>query len=297
MDIVGPYTLAMAARIIDGVAFAERIKADAASRAREMEQAGRRAQLTALLVGSSPPAELYARRQGEGCRAVGIDYQLKTLPADADLAAVGGAIASLNGDPAVNGIMLHLPLPRHLDATAIQNLIAPAKDVEGVGAASLGYLLAGKPMLVPCTALAAFELARSTGVTLRGCQAVVIGASAIVGKPAALLLSDERATVSICRSATSNLAEYTRRADILIVAVGQAGFLKAEHVAPGAVVVDVGINRITMADGTKKTVGDVDYETVKEIAGQITPVPGGVGPVTVAMLMRNTIRAAEMQKG
>ena len=287
----------MAAQVIDGNKFSEQIKADVAARARELGRTGKRVHLTALLVGSSAPAELYAKRQGEGCQAVGIDYQLKTLPADADHKTVGDTIASLNRDPSVNGIMLHLPVPKHLEATALQNLIAPAKDVEGVGAASLGYLLAGKPMLIPCTALAAFELARSAGVTLRGSQAVVIGASAIVGKPAALLLSDERATVSICRSATSNLAEYTRRAQILIVAVGQASFLKAEHVSPGAVVVDVGINRITLADGTKKTVGDVDYEAVKEIAAHITPVPGGVGPVTVAMLMRNTVRAAELQNG
>lgn len=287
----------MAAQLLDGIAFAEKIKADVAARTAELARQGRAVHLTALLVGSSAPAELYAKRQGEGCKAVGINYELKTLPADADAQLVGQTIAALNHDPSVSGIMLHLPVPKHLDGTALQNLVDPAKDVEGVGAASLGYLLAGKPILVPCTALAAFELAKSAGIPLRGSQAVVIGASAIVGKPAALLLSDERATVSICRSATSNLAEYTRRAAILICAVGQANFVKAEHVSPGAVVVDVGINRITLADGTKKTVGDVDFEAVKEVAGFITPVPGGVGPVTVAMLMRNTVRAAELQKG
>jgi methylenetetrahydrofolate dehydrogenase (NADP+)/methenyltetrahydrofolate cyclohydrolase len=284
----------MAAKIIDGTALAAGVKQTVQAGVQALASRGKRVRLTAILVGDTPAAQLYAKRQGETCADVGIDYDLKLLTPDATYEAVAQLIRQLNAEPAVHGIMIHLPLPKHLNATELQNLIDPLKDVEGVGAASLGYILAGQPLLVPCTALAAYELARSTGVVIRGSEVVVIGASAIAGKPVALLLSDDRATVTICRSGTQDLPLHTRRADILVVAVGRANMITAEHVKEGAVVVDVGINRITLPDGSKKTVGDVDFASASQKAGFITPVPGGVGPMTVAMLLRNTLRSAEL---
>jgi methylenetetrahydrofolate dehydrogenase (NADP+) / methenyltetrahydrofolate cyclohydrolase len=287
----------MPATLIDGAALAATMKTNVAQRVQDLSGHGHGVHLTAILIGSSPAAELYAKRQAETCQAVGIGYRLLTLPADADAKTVIATIDQLNQDASVTGIMLHLPLPKHLNATEVQNRIAPIKDVEGVGATNLGYILTGQPLLVPCTALAAFELVKSTGVPIRGAEAVVVGASAIAGKPVALLLSEERATVTICRSASSNLAEHCRRAKILIAAVGKPNMITADHVAEGAVVVDVGINRITLPDGTKKTVGDVDFDAVKNKAGYLTPVPGGVGPMTVAILLNNTIRSAELLAG
>ncbi len=292
-----PYNAPMAAKIIDGTALAAKVKSEVQAGVTALAQQGHQVHLTAILVGSSPAAELYAKRQGETCAAIGIAYELKTLPETSTFQTVADTIDELNRNPAVSGIMLHLPLPKHLDATELQNRIAAIKDVEGVGAASLGYILAGRPLLVPCTGLAAFELAKSTGVPMRGAEAVVIGASAIAGKPVALLMSDERATVTICRTGTKDLAAHTRHADILVVAVGKANMIGQEHVKEGAVVIDVGINRITLPDGAEKTVGDVDFESASRKAGYITPVPGGVGPMTVAMLLKNTLRSAQLLAG
>lgn len=283
----------MGATIIDGNALAAAIRSQVAERARRLGGAGRPPRLAAVLIGTTPAAEMYAKRQGDACAEVGIGYQLVALPADASAADAAETVRRLNADPTVTGVMIHQPVPAHIDNAALLSEIQPAKDVEGVSAASLGRLLCGSPVNIPCTALAAVECIASTGVAVRGAEAVVIGASEIVGKPVALLLSDQRATVTICRSATVNLAEHTRRADILVTAVGKASFITADHVAEGAVVIDVGINRITLPDGTRKTVGDVDFESVRHKAGFLTPVPGGVGPLTVAMLLRNTVASAE----
>ncbi len=190
--------------------------------------------------------------------------------------------------------MLHLPLPAHLDATAMQYQIDPVKDVEGVNPANIGYVVYGHTLIAPCTALAVIDLIRLTGVPLRGAEAVVVGASEIAGKPISLLLTEQLATVTLCHIATRDLPAHTRRADVLVVAVGKPGLIGADHVREGAVVINVGINRITLPDGTKKTVGNVDAEPVMKRAGWLSPVPGGVGPVTVAMLLKNTIRAAEL---
>src|SRR4051794_22540181 len=190
--------------------------------------------------------------------------------------------------------MLHLPLPGHLDATQLQYQIDPVKDVEGVNPANIGYVVYGHTLIAPCTALAVIELIKSTGVTLRGAEAVVVGASEIAGKPIALLLTEEMATVTLCHIATRDLAAHTRRAEILVVAVGKPGLITAEHVREGAVVTDVGSNRVKQPDGTSKTVGDVVFETVEPRAAHITPVPGGVGPMTVAILLRNTLRSAQL---
>lgn len=284
----------MESRVIDGAAIAARMKEEVASRVLALKERGRGVHLTAVLVGSTPAGELYADRQRQACAAVGIDYELRTLPADADAKAVAATIQSLNRDASVSGIMLHLPLPDGLDATELQYQIDPVKDVEGVNPANIGYVVYGHTLIAPCTALAVIELIKSTGVPLRGAEAVVVGASQIAGKPISLLLTEQMATVTLCHVATRDLMAHTRRADVLVVAVGKAGLIGAEHVREGAVVIDVGINRVTQADGTKKTVGDVDYDRVRDRAGWITPVPGGVGPMTVAMLLKNTLRSAEL---
>jgi len=284
----------MSARIIDGSALAAATRDDVARRIAALTERGRRVHLTAVLVGSTAAGELYAQRQREACQAAGIDYQLRTLPADTDAKTLAQAVRALNHDPSVSGIMLHLPLPEHLDATEMQYQIDPVKDVEGVNPANIGYVIYGHTLIAPCTALAVIELIKSTGVPLRGAEAVVVGASQIAGKPIALLLAEQMATVTLCHIATRDLASHTRRADVLVVAVGKPGLIQAEHVQEGSVVIDVGINRVTAPDGTKRTVGDVEFDAVKERAGWITPVPGGVGPMTVAMLLKNTLRSAEL---
>jgi methylenetetrahydrofolate dehydrogenase (NADP+)/methenyltetrahydrofolate cyclohydrolase len=286
-----------AAQVIDGAAFAANLKREVAARVGELKQQGRAVHLTALLVGTPPGAELYANRQKASCDEVGIHYELRTFPANTDARRLASAISALNRDPSVTGIMLHLPLPDHLDPTEMQYQIDPVKDVEGVNPANIGYVVYGHTLIAPCTALAVIELIKSTGYQLRGAEAVVVGASEIAGKPIALLLTEQMATVTLCHIATRDLAAHTRRADVLVVAVGKPGLIGPEHVREGAVVIDVGINRVTLGDGTKKTVGDVEYEPVSRKlgkTGRITPVPGGVGPVTVAMLLKNTLRSAEL---
>jgi len=282
------------AKVIDGAAIAKKIREEVKSTVSDLARRGKTVHLTAILVGSTPPGELYAQRQKETCAAVGIDYELITLPADATADEVAATIQRLNKDLSVTGIMLHLPLPPHLDATELQYAIDPVKDVEGVNPANIGYVVYGHTLIAPCTALAVIELIKSTGVELRGAEAVVVGASEIAGKPIALLLTEQMATVTLCHIATRDLTAHTRRADILVVAVGKPGLISAQHVREGAIVIDVGINRVKQPDGTSKTVGDVVYETVEPKAAHITPVPGGVGPMTVAILLRNTLRSAQL---
>jgi len=284
----------MAAHVIDGISLASRIKSEVAQGVRQLQARAKAAHLTAILVGSTPAGQLYAQRQGEACAAMGIGYELRTFEPAVTQRELKTEIRRLNKDPAVTGIMMHLPLPAHLDRARLQYEIDVVKDVEGVNPANLGYVLYGRTLIAPCTALAVLELIRSTGVELRGAEAVVVGASEIVGKPVALLLAEQMATVTVCHIATRDVPAHTRRADVLVVAVGSAGLITAEHVRDGAVVIDVGINRVTCADGTKKTVGDVDFASVSAKAGWITPVPGGVGPMTVAMLLRNTLRGAQI---
>jgi methylenetetrahydrofolate dehydrogenase (NADP+) / methenyltetrahydrofolate cyclohydrolase len=284
----------MPAKIIDGSALAVQIKKDVAAGVDALKARGKPVHLTALLVGSTPAGELYAQRQGEACQAVGINYQLLTYPADIRQRDLKLELRRLNSDPSVTGIMMHLPLPGHLDHPRLQYEIDVVKDVEGVNPANIGYVVYGRTLIAPCTALAVIELIKSTGVPLAGTEAVVVGASEIAGKPIALLLAEQMATVTLCHIKTRDVAAHTSRADIVVVAVGKPHLIGAAHIKPGAVVIDVGINRVTLADGTKKTVGDVDFDAVKAIASYITPVPGGVGPMTVAMLLRNTLRSAEI---
>ena len=284
----------MSAKVIDGAAIAQQVKLDVQKRVATLREQGKSVRLVALLVGGTPAGELYAQRQAESCRAVGIDYDLITMPSDVTQRDVKREIRRLNDDKSVTGIMMHLPLPPHMRAPRLQYEIDVVKDVEGVNPANIGYVVYGQTLIAPCTAMAVIELIKSTECELYGAEAVVVGASEIAGKPIALLLAEQMATVTICHIATKDLARHTRDADILVVAVGKAGLIGAEHVKDGAVVIDVGINRITQPDGTKKTMGDVQFDAVSQKASHITPVPGGVGPMTVAMLLKNTLRSAEI---
>jgi methylenetetrahydrofolate dehydrogenase (NADP+)/methenyltetrahydrofolate cyclohydrolase len=284
----------MPAQLINGTALSDAIRKDITRRVKELEYARKKVRLTALMVGATPAGELYAQRQADACKAVGIEYTLITLSGQSSNDSVMTIIGALNRDPQVSGIMLHLPVPEHLDAPRLQYAIDPIKDVEGVNPANIGYVVYGRPLVAPCTALAVLELIRSTHVPLQGANATVVGASEIAGKPIALLLTQHNATVTLCHKYTKDLPHFTRSADILVSSVGKPGLITPDHVKEGAVVIDVGINRITLPDGSKKTVGDVDFDSVTQKAAHLTPVPGGVGPMTVAMLLRNTLHCAEM---
>src|SRR5438552_6315020 len=235
----------MPARIIDGSAIAQQIKIDVQQRVREWAGRGKTIHLTAILVGGTPAGELYAQRQAQACLDVGINYELLKLPANAGMREVKQAIRKLNNDLAVTGIMMNLPLPAGLDTQRLQYEIDVVKDVEGVNPANIGYVVYGKTLIAPCTALSVIELIKSTGVKLEGAEAVVVGASEIAGKPIALLLAEQMATVTLCHIATKDLMSHTRRAQVLVVAVGKAGLIGAAHVKEGAIVIDVGINRVT----------------------------------------------------
>lgn len=285
----------MPATLIDGKAIAAAIRDDVARRAAALKAAGRPASLVAILIGDDPAALSYSASQAKSAAAVGIDYRLDQLPAGTTQPQALAAIDQLNRDRHITGIMVHVPAPKPLDSFALQQRIAPEKDVEGVNAACLGLLALGRDAPVPCTAAAAFACLKSTGVEIAGKHAVVIGRSAIVGKPLAMLLLGANATVTQCHTKTRDLAAHTRRADILFAAAGVPHLIGHEHISPGAIVIDVGTNRIPLEDGSGKTkmVGDVQFDSVKELASFLTPVPGGVGPVTVATLLANTVAAAE----
>ncbi|MDP7009259.1 MAG: bifunctional 5,10-methylenetetrahydrofolate dehydrogenase/5,10-methenyltetrahydrofolate cyclohydrolase [Phycisphaerales bacterium] len=281
------------ATIIDGRALAAKVKDSLAVRVDGLKDRGKCVRLDAVLVGGDQGAHLYAKNQEKACNAVGIEYNLHELPESASHKEVVATIDALNGNPMVTAIMVHMPLPESVDTDAIQTMIAVDKDVEGVNPANIGNIVFGRRSLVPCTALAVMEMIESTGMEIRGKQAVCVGASTIVGKPVAVLLMQAEATVISTNEHTSNQETLTRNADILVTAAGVHNLVTADIVQEGAVVIDVGINRIVGEDGKKRTVGDVDYEAVKKVAGFISPVPGGVGPMTVAMLLRNTVQAAE----
>jgi methylenetetrahydrofolate dehydrogenase (NADP+)/methenyltetrahydrofolate cyclohydrolase len=279
----------MSAKIIDGKALSNAVRDDLA---RRIKAAGRPVRLDAVLVGSDRAAAIYAENQAKTCAAVGIDYRLHRLPDGAVYDDIAGRILLLNTEEDVRAIMLHLPLPPGVDVERVQLLIAPEKDVEGVNPANIGNVVYGRRSLVPCTALASVEMIESTGVELRGARCVIVGASNIVGKPVAVLLMRAEATVVSTNKYTRGIADLTRTADVLVAAAGVPGLIRGDMVKPGAVVIDVGINRIAGPDGKAMTVGDVAFDEVLPIAGWLSPVPGGVGPMTVAMLLRNTVDAA-----
>lgn len=278
----------MSANILSGKTMSEELRAEIASRVSALKERGLTPGLAVILVGNDPASEIYVRNKGNGCTEVGMYSRTINMPAETTQEELESAIDALNNDPAIHGILVQLPLPKHLDENAALAKILPEKDVDGFHLINAGHMLTGTEGVVACTPRGALHMIKSTGVNLSGKEAVVIGRSNIVGKPMAMLLLKENCTVTICHSRTQNLAEHTRRADILVAAVGKAGFVTADMVKPGAIVIDVGINRV---DGKVK--GDVDFDAVKEVAGWITPVPGGVGKMTITMLLMNTVEAAE----
>ena len=279
----------MSAQLIDGKQLSFTVRRQVA---RRVAEARRTVRLDAVIAGEDKGADIYAHNQRKTCAAVGIEYHLHRLPGTASHDDLAGVVGDLNRDDSVAAIMVHMPLPEGIEAEAIQSLIDPAKDVEGVNPANIGNIVYGRRSLVPCTALASVEMIESTGIELRGKRCVIVGASNIVGKPIAVLLMRAEATVISTNEFTEDLAGLTRTADVLVSAAGVPGLITADMVKPGAVVVDVGINRIVGEDGKRRTVGDVDHDDVVSIAGHLSPVPGGVGPMTVAMLLRNTVDAA-----
>jgi len=304
----------VSARLLEGKPIAEGIRARVKAEVEELKGKGKTPKLVAILAGDNPGAKFYAGAQEKACAEVGIEYELEQLAADIRQADLDGAIEKLNGDPNVHGILLLMPVPKGLDGAKAQALIDPRKDVDGVSPANLGRVVLGQPRLAPCTAMSVIELVRASGVDAYGKEVVVVGSSEIVGKPAALLLVDKYitadaegrtdklagATVTVCHIGTSergDLSAHTRRADILVTAVGvKPGLISGEMVKPGAIVIDVATIRVKDPEtGKTRTYGDVEFEAAKEKAAAITPVPGGVGVVTTAILLRNTVEAAKWQ--
>jgi len=279
----------MTAQLIDGNALAKTIRAEVSGRTAALKARGVNPALSIILVGEDPASQVYTKHKVNDSAQTGLDATLETYPADMSEADLLARIRTLNEDPKVHGILVQLPLPKHMDSQKVIETISPAKDVDGFHVASAGALMTGAPGFWPCTPHGCMKMLESIGYDLRGKHAVVIGRSNIVGKPMAMMLLAKSATVTICHSATKDLGAITRQADVIVAAVGKLDLLTADMVKPGAVVIDVGMNR--RPDG--KLAGDVDFDGVKEVAGWITPVPGGVGPMTRAMLLVNTLEAAE----
>ena len=283
----------MAAQLIDGTAVARRVREDVAKGVEQLLAAGGTAPgLATVLIGDDPASEVYVRNKRKLSAAAGMQDLHRHLPGDVDQATAAALIDELAADPAVSGILLQLPTPKHLDSEALLARIPPEKDVDGLTTLNAGLLAQGRPGLRPCTPSGVMVLLDEYDVPLKGAEAVVVGRSVLVGKPMAQLLLERHATVTICHSRTRDLAEVCRRADVLVVAAGIPGLVGPDGVKPGATVIDVGIHR---TDAGLR--GDVDTAAVAEVAGKITPVPGGVGPMTIAMLLANTLTAAKVQQG
>jgi methylenetetrahydrofolate dehydrogenase (NADP+)/methenyltetrahydrofolate cyclohydrolase len=282
----------MTARIIDGKAHAAALRAELKVAVGSLMARGIRPGLAVVMVGDNPASRTYVRHKVLACEEAGVLSQLHEFPADVSEAALVARIRELNADPAIDGVLVQLPLPPHLEESRVLAAVVPEKDVDGFHVHSAGALLIGAPHFVPCTPAGIIHLLEKERIPIAGRHAVVVGRSNIVGKPIALLLLQRDATVTICHSKTPDLADHTRAADILVAAVGRTHLIGAAMVKPGACVIDVGTNR--QPDG--KLRGDVDFEAVRQVAGSITPVPGGVGPMTVAMLVANTLRAAALRK-
>ncbi|HOA93119.1 MAG TPA: bifunctional methylenetetrahydrofolate dehydrogenase/methenyltetrahydrofolate cyclohydrolase FolD [Quisquiliibacterium sp.] len=283
----------MTARIIDGNELARRVRAEVAARAAVLSGAGRPPGLAVILVGEDPASAVYVRNKVKDCEESGIRSVLDRLPADTSEAALLARIEQLNRDPSIHGILVQLPLPPHLDAHRVIETIAPEKDVDGFHVSNAGALMTGTPRFRPCTPYGVMKMLEHAGVLLDGAEAVVVGRSNIVGKPQAMMLLERNATVTICHSRTRDLAAHCRRADVLVAAVGRARMITGDMIKPGAVVIDVGMNREPDGPNAGKLCGDVDFASASQVASAITPVPGGVGPMTRAMLLVNTMEAAE----
>jgi len=278
-----------------GKPVADEILATTEKGAAEMAAAGWPVKLVSITMGDVAAVSLYVRNQARAAQRAGIGFEERNFPADVSRAEMQGVLKALNTDPRVSGIIIQRPVPRHLDIRELQTAIHPLKDVEGMHPTSIGNIVYKDLALAPCTAAASVELLKRTGLKLEGLEAVVIGHSEIVGKPIAFLLMAEGATVTVCHHMTRNVAVHSRSADAVFVAVGRPRLLTADMIKPGAAVIDIGINRVE-ENGKELTVGDADYEACAEVAGWITPVPGGVGPVSVGILMRNALTAAHAQK-
>ena len=278
-------------RLIDGVAVKKRIILDVKAYADQYPDMPR---LVSILIGDVPEASVYVRNQARGAQQAGMPFEQVSWPSDITQDACKSKLLALNDDPTVLGIILQRPVPSHINVRSLQSAIHPLKDVEGMSPASIGNIVYSDVALAPCTAAASVALIKETGLTMEGLEVVMIGHSEIVGKPVAMMLMAEGCTVTVCHHMTRSVAMHSRRADVVVVAVGKAHLIGSDMIKPGAVVIDIGINQIDTPDGTK-IVGDVDTDAVIEIAGWITPVPGGVGPVTVAILMRNAMVAHQRQ--
>ncbi len=290
----------MAASIIDGKAIAARVRAEVAADVAAFSGAhGVRPGLATVLVGDDPASAVYVGGKQRACAEVGMTPFDRRLGADSSFEQVAVLLDELNREPAVSGVLLQLPLPEHLDGPTLTSMIDPAKDVDGLTPVNTGALSLGRPGLRPCTPLGVMELLDHAGAALEGAAAVVVGRSNLFGKPMAQLLLERNATVTVCHSRTRDLAGVCARAEILIAAVGRPRLLGAGFIRPGAVVIDVGMNRLTPEEAQNKSglVGDVDFAAASEIASAITPVPGGVGPMTIALLLRNTLQATRLQAG
>ena len=279
----------MTAKIIDGNALSTEVRSQLAERAAALKEKGITPCLAAILVGEDPASAVYVRNKVAACEKAGMRSIKDVYAVDVDPALVFARIAELNADPAVHGILVQLPLPKHFDAAAVLESISPEKDVDGFHAENVGALMQGNPRFIPCTPYGVMKMLESAHIPLKGAEVVIVGRSNIVGKPMAMLMLAKSCTVTICHSQSKDLAFHTRRADILVAAVGRAKMITGDMIKPGATVIDVGINRTSEG----KLCGDVDFETAKEVAGFITPVPGGVGPMTITMLLANTLEAAE----
>ncbi|MDD3599781.1 MAG: bifunctional methylenetetrahydrofolate dehydrogenase/methenyltetrahydrofolate cyclohydrolase FolD [Bacillota bacterium] len=279
----------MPATIIDGKAVAASIREGAAARAAEyQEKFGRAPGLAVVIVGDDPASRVYVNNKKKACAGCGIYSEEHALPATTSEEELLDLVRKLNADPKIDGVLVQLPVPKHISEDKVIETISPAKDVDGFHPINVGSLMVGKPALRPCTPAGIMELIHRTGIELKGKRAVVVGRSNIVGKPVSIMLLAEHATVTICHSRTVDLPSVCKEADVMVVAVGRPQMVKGDWIKPGAVVIDVGTNRV----GGKKLVGDVDFDEAVEVAGAITPVPGGVGPMTIAMLMRNCVEAA-----
>lgn len=291
---------AVSAKIIDGKAAAAEVRADVAKQVAALrERTGRVPGLATVLVGDDPASAVYVGGKQRACAKVGMTPFDRRLPADASFEDVAAELQALTADDAVSGILLQLPVPDQLDGPSLTNMIPPEKDVDGLTPINAGLLALGEPGLRPCTPLGVIELLARAGVELEGAEAVVVGRSNLFGKPMAQLLLAQNATVTTCHSRTRDLREVCARADVLIAAVGRPRLIGAGYVKPGAIVIDVGMSRLTPEEAGNKSglVGDVDFAAAAELASAITPVPGGVGPMTIAFLLRNTLQAAERQAG
>ena len=284
----------MRAALIDGKAIAARLRAEVAAEAKELESAGWKPRLVSISVGDTAAAELYVRNQQRSAESAGLAFEARNYPAETSLEQLTGILQGLNADPRVNGIIIQRPLPDHIPVKVLQKSVHPLKDVEGMHPASIGNIVYNDLALGPCTAVAAVEILKTLPLPMEGLNVTVIGHSEIVGKPIAFLLMGLGATVTVCHHMTRSVAMHSRAADAVFVAVGKPGLVTGDMLKPGAALIDIGINRVDTPDGPK-TVGDADFDSCAEVAGWITPVPGGVGPVTVATLMKNAVLATRMQ--